>query len=74
MLFLAFVSVPLWVVFELYNKYSIHNWHYAFHLAVRGAARVDIIRGSVSGRGIRSASVATAEQRSWQDVHDIARA
>jgi hypothetical protein len=20
--------VPLWVVFELYNKYSIHNWHY----------------------------------------------
>jgi len=27
MLFLAFVSVPLWVVFELYNKYSIHNWH-----------------------------------------------
>jgi len=28
MLFLAFVSVPLWVVFELYNKYSIHNWHY----------------------------------------------
>jgi hypothetical protein len=28
LLFLAFVSVPLWVVFELYNKYSIHNWHY----------------------------------------------
>ena len=27
-LFLAFVSVPLWVVFELYNKYSINNWHY----------------------------------------------
>jgi hypothetical protein len=20
--------VPLWVVFELYNKCSIHNWHY----------------------------------------------
>jgi hypothetical protein len=26
--FLAFLSVPLWIVFELYNKYSIHNWHY----------------------------------------------
>jgi hypothetical protein len=26
--FLACVSVPLWVVFELYNKYSLHNWHY----------------------------------------------
>ena len=37
MLFLAFVSVPLWVVFELYNKYSIHNWHYAF--IWRSAAR-----------------------------------
>jgi hypothetical protein len=43
-------------------------------LAVRGAARVDIIRGSAPGPGVRSASVATAEQRSWQDVHDIARA
>ena len=21
-------SVPLWVVFELYNKYTLHNWHY----------------------------------------------
>jgi hypothetical protein len=27
-LFLAFVSVPLWLIFELYNKYSIHNWYY----------------------------------------------
>ena len=27
-MFLAFVSVPLWVIFELYNKYTIHNWHY----------------------------------------------
>ena len=26
--FLACVSVPLWVIFELYNKYSIHNWYY----------------------------------------------
>ena len=26
--FLAFVSIPLWIVFELYNKYSLHNWHY----------------------------------------------
>ena len=26
--FLTFVSVPLWVVFELYNKHAIHNWHY----------------------------------------------
>jgi hypothetical protein len=27
-LFLGIVSVPLWVVFEIYNKYSINNWHY----------------------------------------------
>jgi hypothetical protein len=26
--FLAVVSVPLWVVFELYNAFSIHNWQY----------------------------------------------
>lgn len=26
--FLALVSVPLWVVFELYNKYTLWNWHY----------------------------------------------
>jgi hypothetical protein len=26
--FLACVSVPLWVIFEIYNKYSIHNWYY----------------------------------------------
>ena len=26
--FAAFVSVPLWVIFEIYNKYSIHNWYY----------------------------------------------
>jgi hypothetical protein len=28
LLFVACTSVPLWVVFELYNKYSIHNWYY----------------------------------------------
>ena len=28
MMFLALVSVPLWVIFEIYNKYSLHNWHY----------------------------------------------
>ncbi len=27
-LFMACASVPLWVVFEMYNKYSIHNWYY----------------------------------------------
>ena len=27
-LFLACASVPLWVVFEMYNKYSIRNWYY----------------------------------------------
>ena len=27
-LFLAFVSVPLWIIFEMYNKYTLHNWHY----------------------------------------------
>ena len=26
--FLACVSVPLWLIFEWYNKYFIHNWHY----------------------------------------------
>jgi hypothetical protein len=26
--FLAIVSIPLWLVFEWYNKYFIHNWHY----------------------------------------------
>lgn len=26
--FIACASVPLWVVFELYNKYSIRNWYY----------------------------------------------
>lgn len=28
LLFLAAASVPLWVIFEMYNKYWIHNWHY----------------------------------------------
>jgi hypothetical protein len=28
LLFLAFVSVPLWIVFEMYNKYTIQNWYY----------------------------------------------
>ena len=27
-LFLAMASVPLWLVFECYNKYFIQNWHY----------------------------------------------
>jgi len=26
--FVALVSIPLWLVFEWYNKYFIHNWHY----------------------------------------------
>src|SRR5262245_4061085 len=26
--FLAIVSVPLWIVFEMYNKYTLHNWYY----------------------------------------------
>jgi hypothetical protein len=26
--FLAIVSVPLWIIFELYNKYTLHNWYY----------------------------------------------
>ena len=28
MLFVALVSVPIWLVFELYNKYALRNWHY----------------------------------------------
>jgi hypothetical protein len=28
LLFLALASVPLWIVFELYNKYFLHNWYY----------------------------------------------
>ena len=27
-IFMALVSIPLWVVFEEYNKYTLHNWHY----------------------------------------------
>lgn len=26
--FMAAVSVLLWVVFEIYNKYALHNWYY----------------------------------------------
>ncbi|HEY7285072.1 MAG TPA: hypothetical protein VH497_06510 [Vicinamibacterales bacterium] len=26
--FLALVSIPLWVIFEQYNKFSLHNWYY----------------------------------------------
>ena len=28
MAFMALVSVPLWVLFEFYNKYTLHNWYY----------------------------------------------
>ena len=27
-IFLALVSLPLWLIFEGYNKYFIHNWYY----------------------------------------------
>lgn len=27
-LFLTAASIPLWVIFEMYNKYSIDNWYY----------------------------------------------
>jgi hypothetical protein len=27
-LFIAIVGVPLWIVFEFYNKYTLHNWYY----------------------------------------------
>jgi hypothetical protein len=27
--FMAGVSIPLWVLFEIYNKYALHNWYYA---------------------------------------------
>ncbi len=27
-LFIAMMGVPLWVVFEMYNKYTLHNWYY----------------------------------------------
>jgi hypothetical protein len=26
--FMTIVSVPLWIVFEQYNKHWLHNWHY----------------------------------------------
>jgi hypothetical protein len=26
--FLACASVPSWIIFELYNKYALHNWYY----------------------------------------------
>jgi hypothetical protein len=28
MVFVALVSVPLWIVFELYNKHTLSNWYY----------------------------------------------
>ena len=28
MVFLALVSVPLWIIFEEYNKHTLPNWHY----------------------------------------------
>jgi hypothetical protein len=28
-IFIALASIPLWVLFEEYNKYTLHNWHYA---------------------------------------------
>ncbi len=28
MVFLALVSVPLWTIFEQYNKHALFNWHY----------------------------------------------
>lgn len=28
LLFVTCLSVPLWVVFEMYNKYSLKNWYY----------------------------------------------
>jgi len=28
MTFVALAGVALWFVFELYNKYTLHNWHY----------------------------------------------
>jgi hypothetical protein len=28
LMFLACASVPLWITFELYNKYALHNWYY----------------------------------------------
>jgi hypothetical protein len=27
-LFIAIAGIPMWVVFELYNKYTLHNWYY----------------------------------------------
>ncbi|PYR90386.1 MAG: hypothetical protein DMF84_20960 [Acidobacteria bacterium] len=26
--FIAIVGVPMWVIFEFYNKYTLHNWYY----------------------------------------------
>jgi hypothetical protein len=28
MAFVALASIPLWILFELYNKFTLHNWHY----------------------------------------------
>jgi hypothetical protein len=28
MVFIALASIPLWILFELYNKFTLHNWHY----------------------------------------------
>jgi len=42
-LFLALASVPLWVVFELYNKFALGNWYYVglpYFMLVRYAGYV----------------------------------
>ena len=43
LLFVTSASVPLWVVFEMYNKYSLQNWYYVGlpgNLALRYAGYV----------------------------------
>jgi hypothetical protein len=43
LLFVACASVPLWVIFEIYNKYTLRNWYYIGlpeNLAVRYAGYI----------------------------------
>jgi len=57
LVFMAIVSVPLWIVFEQYNKHFLHNWHY---------------EGLPSTRLVRYAGYAWAFATIWPAVFETA--
>jgi len=64
--FAAFVSVPLWVIFEIYNKYSIHNWYYI------GLPELLLLRyfGYVWSFGLRPLGVSCRTRLAWLHPDD----